>query len=214
MPNYNRLKWKFFSYSRIVHTYVSTALFTILVFFSITGFTLNHTDLFGSETTSEQNFELPVEIAQAIAVPDNDNEEWQPHLRMLQQYLNQTHSLSNPRSIDMERDYEEITLDYPMPAGYAFLIVNAAHGSYLLEHQQGNIWSLMNDLHKGRNTGPMWSWVIDISAILILVFSITGLIILFQIKRSRRDLALIACVCGTITPIALYWLWVPIVTGV
>lgn len=123
MSNFNRIKWKFFSYSRLVHTYVSTALFTLLVFFSVTGFTLNHTDLFGNETTYEHNLELPVAITQAIAVPESENQEWRPQMHRLQEYLNQTHSLNNPRSIDLEREYEEITLDYPLPAGYAFLIV-------------------------------------------------------------------------------------------
>ena len=213
MPNFNRIKWKFFSFSRSIHIYVSTSLFTILVFFSVTGITLNHTALIGSSTEAEQQFSLPANVVSELAVPAGKHQTWLPQLASLHGYLSDTHSLQAPRSIDMDRDYQEISLDYPLPAGYAFIIVKLQQSNYVIEYKEGDIWNLMNDLHKGRNTGESWSWVIDISAALILIFSITGLTILFQIKRKRRNLGLIACVAGTLTPIMLYWLWVPQLTG-
>jgi hypothetical protein len=43
----------------------------------------------------------------------------------------------------------------------------------------------MNDLHKGRDTGTAWSWVIDVSAIFLVLISLSGLILLLFIKKKR-----------------------------
>ena len=54
----------------------------------------------------------------------------------------------------------------------------------------------MNDLHKGRDASSSWSWVIDASAILLVVVSLTGLgIQLFRRKRRTRALV-VAGVAG------------------
>lgn len=31
-------------------------------------------------------------------------------------------------------------------------------------------YAVLNDLHKGRNTGEIWKWFIDITALLMVVF--------------------------------------------
>ena len=45
--------------------------------------------------------------------------------------------------------------------------------------------SWLNDLHKGRHTGVVWSWFIDIFAVCCLVFCITGFLIL-KVHASNR----------------------------
>ncbi|MEC8427647.1 MAG: PepSY-associated TM helix domain-containing protein, partial [Pseudomonadota bacterium] len=81
-------------------------------------------------------------------------------------------------------------------------------GTLLIEHKQGSLLALLNDLHKGRHTGPAWSWLIDISAAVISIFAITGMIILLQHKRYRRA-GLSAAFAGTLLPCLYYWLYVP-----
>ena len=43
----------------------------------------------------------------------------------------------------------------------------------------------LNDLHKGRNAGPWWSWFIDLFAVAALVFSLSGLFLLQMHARHR-----------------------------
>jgi hypothetical protein len=43
----------------------------------------------------------------------------------------------------------------------------------------------MNDLHKGRDAGKGWGWLIDVSAILMVVVSLSGLMMLFFLKKKR-----------------------------
>ena len=45
--------------------------------------------------------------------------------------------------------------------------------------------AVINDLHKGRDTGPAWSALIDVSAVLMTLISLTGLVLLFYLKLRR-----------------------------
>ena len=71
------------------------------------------------------------------------------------------------------------------------------------------------DAHEeeGRHTGEAWSWVIDISAVLMILFSITGMIILFQ-NRKKRLVGIWLTVLGVATPAVIYLCWVPQLKGV
>jgi uncharacterized protein len=67
---------------------------------------------------------------------------------------------------------------------------------------------MINDLHKGRDTGPVWSAFIDISAIVLTVISLSGLILLFYLKL-RRVPGVIVVVVGTLIVTVIYYLGVP-----
>jgi Uncharacterized protein conserved in bacteria len=43
----------------------------------------------------------------------------------------------------------------------------------------------LNDLHKGRNTGPAWGWFLDVFAVACVVFCLTGLLLLHLHARQR-----------------------------
>jgi hypothetical protein len=68
------------------------------------------------------------------------------------------------------------------------------------------IVAVMNDLHKGRDTGQGWSWIIDFSAIFMSLVSLTGLTLLLFIKK-RRGNGLIVALIGVIAVGMMYWLW-------
>ncbi len=68
--------------------------------------------------------------------------------------------------------------------------------------------ALINDLHKGRDTGPVWSALIDVSAGLMTLISLSGLVLLFYLKL-RRVSGLVVALAGTALVIVLYRWWVP-----
>ena len=117
----------------------------------------------------------------------------------LQSWVNHRSGLNHPRSIDADWELGEISFDYPVPAGYVFVTVIIDDGVALIESKNGSLLALLNDLHKGRHSGAAWSWLIDISAGLIALFSITGLAILLQHKRHRAG-GLLAILAGTLAP--------------
>ena len=104
-------------------------------------------------------------------------------------------------------------LDYPLPAGFAYAELDFTTGELNLDYQTGGFLSLIGDLHKGRYTGEVWSWVIDTSAVLMIIFAITGMIILFQ-NRKKRLAGIWITVLGIATPLVIYLCWVPQIKGV
>ena len=102
-------------------------------------------------------------------------------------------------------------MDYPLPAGYAFVTVILEEQLVEVAYKKGSFIGLLNDLHKGRYSGKLWQWLIDISAGFMLLFSITGLVILLQNAKHRR-LASWLVIMGTFTPVFLYFIAVPRIT--
>jgi hypothetical protein len=192
---------KLFSTSRMLHLYVSAALFSLLIFFCVTGITLNHIDWLSNGEEFTTSLTLPVihspleQLSQLDTVP-------------LDQLLSETLGLKNAKEISIDFELGQVTADYSLPAGYAFATWSIYQGTVEVEYKKGNVFAIMNDLHKGRHTGEYWRWLIDISAVFMLLFSLTGLIILFQ-QLKRRGTGLWLLLWGTATPILIYLMWVP-----
>ena len=189
-----------FSFSRWLHIYISCALFSLLIFFCITGITLNHPNWAGSATNTIKSLTLPEQLSQTI------NGEFQ--VNAIQRFIEANSQLSNPRTVDIAFDYGEITYDYPLPAGYAFATVLVEENLIEIEYANSGLIALFNDLHKGRHSGDSWSWLIDVSALLMTLFSLTGLIIVFQNAKHRRQ-ATALLLLGSITPVVIYLAFVP-----
>ena len=81
---------------------------------------------------------------------------------------------------------EEIYLSMPTPGADAWLSIDRASGAVEFERTERGWISYFNDLHKGRNAGPAWSWFLDLFAIACLVFCITGLFLLQMHAKQRR----------------------------
>lgn len=192
-----------FSVSRWLHIYVSTALFSLLMFFCFTGITLNHAAWFTDEGEQQLKIApLPQSLLNSVI---NDDE---LALFNLQQHIEKLIGLDEVRSIDIDRDVGEISFDYPIPAGYVFVTVYLDKSEIEIEQKKGSLIGLLNDLHKGRHSGEFWSWLIDISAGLILIFSLTGLVILLQ-NNKRRVKGIIYLLLGSVAPWFAYLLMVP-----
>lgn len=198
---------RFFSLMRLIHLYVSSALFILLVFFCFTGITLNHTEwLDGSPTQGEAFEPLPEDF------PLYSEEKRFTWLEAANDHLQQAYGLSKPRAIEWDEEMKEVIFDYPVPAGYAAVTINYLDGSLYIDFQKGNVWHVLNDLHKGRHSGEAWSWVIDLSAVLMLVFALSGLVILYQ-NRSKRKAGNWLLLGGALAPLALYLTLVPSLSG-
>ena len=194
---------KVFSVSRWLHVYLSTLLFSLMVFFCITGITLNHPASAG-KSHPEQTIEMTIPASLQAAL----EKDFSAALPLVQRFVEAEWGLSEPRSIDMDIELKEINLDYPLPAGYVFVTLLAEGGVIERASQQGGIVALFNDLHKGRHSGEAWSWLLDISAVLMTLFSVTGMVILLQHKH-YRGYGLLFAFLGVLSPVAIYFMWVP-----
>ena len=72
----------------------------------------------------------------------------------------------------------EVYVGLPRPGGDAWLSIDRETGVVIYETTDRGAVSWLNDLHKGRNTGPVWFWFLDIFAGAAILFCLTGLVLL------------------------------------
>jgi hypothetical protein len=184
---------------RWLHIYLSMLGFTTLMFFAVTGVTLNHpTWLGGSAQNVEDAFgELPP----SLVAGEVDQLE-------VAETLRQRHGLKG-RVTEFQVDEYECMIVFKGPGYAADAFVDRESGKYSVTTTSGNWTSIFNDLHKGRDTGTIWNTlIIDGSAVLLVLMSLSGFGLLFYLKK-RRVTGLLAAVAGTVILIAAWALWVP-----
>ncbi len=165
--------------------WISSAVCLIgMILFSVTGITLNHASQIETVPDVEHKIiELPQEITDAIDAQTPP--EKAPLPPAVATWLSDQTGIAIG-SRDAEWSEDEIYLSMPGPGSDAWVSIDRFAGEVEFERTQRGWISYFNDLHKGRNTGPAWSWFIDIFAIATLVFCFTGLGLLFLHARNRR----------------------------
>ena len=197
-----RLGLRLASVVRWTHTYLSMFAFAALVFFGLTGITLNHPRLFFDGVAKTVDAEGRLDPRWVRPGPG----EGVAKLEVVE-YLRREHGLRGALD-SFTTDEEECVVTLKGPGYSADAFIRRADGTYrLTEERQGTI-AILNDLHKGRDTGPVWSAVVDASAALTVLASLTGLLLLFYIKR-RRARGLVTALVGAALLAAAFFLGVP-----
>lgn len=163
--------------------WISSAVCLIgVLLFAITGITLNHAAQIQVTPQIETiEAEVPTALLQQLVIPD---EEKAPLPENLVQWLNTEHAI---RATDRLAEWndEEIYVSLPRPGGDAWLTIDITNGELFYEKTDRGWVSYFNDLHKGRNTGAVWFWFIDVFAVACMIFCITGLVLLYRHAGSR-----------------------------
>jgi hypothetical protein len=187
--------------SRWLHVYLSMISFAIVLFFSVTGITLNHTEWFAnSEKTIRTTGQMPHNWLRPDGKADPAKLEIVEHLRS----VNKLHgAVSDFRSED-----NQISVSFKAPGYSADAFIDRDTNRYDVIEVRNGFIAIINDLHKGRDSGKVWSGLIDASAILLTLVSLTGLLLLFFVHK-RRTSGLVLAAAGTIVCYLIYLRFVP-----
>ncbi|MFC0253604.1 PepSY-associated TM helix domain-containing protein [Massilia consociata] len=168
-------------YLRQLHQWhwISSAICLMaMLLFSFTGFTLNHAaQIEAKPEVTRLKATLPEPLRAQLeqyALEHVDAEV--PLPSELADWANGAFPVE-VRGKRAEWSEDDAYIALPRPGGDAWLRI-AVDGSAEYERTDRGWISWLNDMHKGRNTGPVWSWFIDIFAIACVVFCITGFLIL------------------------------------
>jgi hypothetical protein len=183
LPGVRRSLWL-----RTLHQWhwISSAIcLTAMLLFSITGFTLNHAaQIEAKPSVTRLKAQVPPGLLpglRAYAEQHVDGEAAVPPA--LADWANAAFPV-DLRGRTAEWSEEDAYIALPRPGGDAWLRVSLdGKAEYELTSRGAISW--LNDMHKGRNTGPAWSWFIDIFALACLVFCITGFLIM-KIHAANR----------------------------
>lgn len=163
--------------------WISAAISLIgMILFAATGITLNHaSQIKTSPQVTKLHGELPMELRALLETQaDAGGALPAPLLDWLGKEWSLRGVTGNP-----EWSSDELYVSMPRPGGDAWLSVDLASGEIEYERTDRGWISYFNDLHKGRNSGLVWSWFLDVFAVACLIFSISGLFLL-QLHARRR----------------------------
>ena len=186
--------------SRWLHIYFSMISFAIVFFFAVTGLTLNHAEKFNDQLKSTQEkgkLQLNwVNAKDTLRIAKLEIVEW----------LRKQHNIKAALT-DFRIDDSQIAVSFKGPGYAADAFINRETGGYDLTKTSAGFVGIINDLHKGRDTGSGWSVFIDVSAILLTLVSLSGMLLLLFIKRKRVS-GLIVAALGLLIAYLVYIIWV------
>ena len=180
-----------------------------MLLFAVTGITLNHSGSIEARPTVDARIAplpeaLRVELA-ALAEGLGRNAD-DPLPPSVVTWLNQRIGV-RVGGRAAEWSAEEVYLPLPRPGGDAWLRLDLVEAEVEYERTDRGWIAYLNDLHKGRNTGPAWSLFIDVFALACVVFSITGLLIL-QVHATNRASVWPVVGLGVVVPVLLALLFI------
>lgn len=176
-------------WSRTLHIYVSMSLLLVVLFFAITGITLNRPEWFVGEP---QRVDFELNLSPALLRPEALREPAGEAL-LIQALRDQGGLKGQASTLNIYAEMEdgelvdgEVTLDFKGPGYDASVYIPLLNPVAQLSVTDYGTVAWLNDLHKGRNTGDSWHWFIDISALLMVLFVLTGVVLLIPKKRTLR----------------------------
>ena len=173
----------------------------LVLFLAITGITLNHQDWFGNQQiTGERHGSIDSSLL-TTAGPEGVDK-----LRVVES-LRSTGGVHGALS-DFRIDDAQCEVVFKGPGYEASAVVDRRTGTFDLTESRMGFAAIINDLHKGRDTGGVWKAAIDVSAGLLVFISATGLILLYFVHKYRLA-GVILFGAGALVSWFVYIIWVP-----
>jgi hypothetical protein len=123
------------------------------------------------------------------------------------EYLRARHKVGGAVS-DFRVEDGQVAVSFKGPGYAADTFIDRASGAYDLTETKMGLAAILNDLHKGRDSGSAWSLIIDISAVFMTFVSVTGIVLLCFLQKKRFS-GFLAAAVGTALCLAIYLAWVP-----
>jgi hypothetical protein len=163
--------------------WMSAALSMIgMLAFAVTGITLNHAASIGATPSVQQiKGQLPTPLLAKLADPASSSA---PLPAAVAAEVEKRTDL-DPAGRPGEWSDDEVYVALPRPGGDAWVSIDRHSGAIDAEVTDRGWISWLNDLHKGRNTDRAWNWFIDVFAAACILFTLTGLVLLYMHGKPR-----------------------------
>lgn len=186
--------------------WISAAICLVsMLLFAITGITLNHASQIPAKpTVTTRNAKLSTPLLARLGHESGSDNA--PLPLIVSDWIDSELGLETAgRAAEWSDD--EVYVSMPRPGGDAWLSITRDNGEVHYERTDRGVISFLNDLHKGRNAGPMWGWFIDLFAVACVLFAGTGLFLL-KMHSSRRPGTWPYVALGLVLPVVVIILFV------
>ena len=188
-------KKSFQGWTRWIHLYLSMFSFAALFFFAFTGISLNHP----SWTENRQKVETMEGKVDPAWIAGTDTAAVEKS--QIVEYIRDQHKVRGNLT-EFRISESECSLAFD-GAGYtAYGMIDRSTGTYELVATSAGLIAAMNDLHKGSYTGIKWNLIIDITAAILIVISLSGFIMIFFMTK-KRSKGLWVAIIGAVTFVLL-----------
>jgi uncharacterized protein len=153
-----------------------------LCFYAVSGFILNNEEVFKAKPY-ESRFEKPLSPELALALQALSNDE-----SLDDQSVSKLSALFgyDMRYAKARLTKGKLSLTIPEPGVKAAIEVDTKANKLIYDRAERGPLAFMTDLHKGKNVRPLWKIFINVLAISVLVFALSGLALLFYQARARK----------------------------
>ncbi|QDU19261.1 PepSY-associated TM helix domain-containing protein [Urbifossiella limnaea] len=190
-PAYRRL----LKVARAAHLYLTLAGLALILFFSVTGFMLNHEAWFLPDEPTTRTAEGTVPEA---TNPSADRLDVSEGVRRAFGARGEVKSY--------RADEETVEVEYLRPGERTLAEVRRSDGRATVTVESRGWAAVAVDLHKGKYSGRPWMLLIDVVCVLMLVISATGLVLWWSLK-SRGKWGALLLLLGGAAGVAVYaWL--------
>ena len=191
------IKKQILAVSRTLHVYLTMFGLLVLLLFGVTGFTINHEEWFGAtrprvtetEGATPQNL---IAASDALRIVE--------HLRAM---FRITGALT-----DYDAGDDKLSISFKEPGQIWEVVIEKSTGRTSVHAEAFNFAAVINNLHRGRYSGPAWRWVIDASALLIVLACATGIVLWLALPR-RRLVGIVALAVGILGTLGVIYALVP-----
>ena len=184
---------RFSGVMRTVHIYVTMFAFLLMMFFALTGVVLNHEDWIAGQTvTRDTTAMLPVALMQG---PDK--------LMIVERLRADFGAIGAVSTFDV--DDATLHVELKGPGRHTEADIERKTGKIKITVERRGFLMRLDDLHRGKDSGKAWRWVIDVSAAFLFVGSLTGILMWWALPR-RRKWGVTALVGGAVATGLFYWL--------
>ncbi len=182
-----------YGWLRWLHIYTSMLSLLIVLFFALTGITLNHPEwtFGGAEKRQEVKGTLPA----------NWRANGQVNWLAVVEYLRAqgVHGVVD----DYRSDAGQGSVSFKAPGYAADAFIELPSGKYTLTTDEQGALAVLNDLHRGRDAGGAWSWAVDLAGGFLALIALTGLGLLLFLKKIRLAALLTLLGGGALVLLAL-----------
>ncbi|EDY16258.1 PepSY-associated TM helix domain protein [Chthoniobacter flavus Ellin428] len=193
--HHRRLLFK--KWSRTIHIYISMLGLLAVIFFSVTGIMLNHEEWFG--------FAAPHIVKKEGIVPEAmaQNPDKLAIVEKLRKDFSATGALDS-----FEIEDAQLTLSFKSPGRHTDATIQRADGHAEISLESYGFAGRFVDLHRGTDAGPVWRFIIDATAVLLLITCATGLLLWCMVPK-WRPLGLAALAFCIVSCVVAYFAFVP-----
>jgi hypothetical protein len=191
-----RLFWM--TQARVWHWISGAATLIGMILFAFTGITLNHAaDIEGKPQIETIEAVMPEGVLALLGETPEEGAQAILPGEVADWLSAQTGASVSRRAAEWSDT--DIYVGMPRPGGDAWLSIDRETGDVVYENTDRGAISWLNDLHKGRNTGPVWFWFLDVFSVAAILFCISGLVLLWM-HAPRRPITWFVVGAGLLVP--------------